>query len=111
MPKQATRTFTKKTVDALSSDNPGGTWYADRDLKGFYVRVYPNDEKVFMVRYRDARGARKVTPVGRYGALTVQQAREKAEELLSKATLGGDPAGDRQKAREMPTFASWKKSY
>lgn len=40
--------------------------------------------------------------VGRFGTLTVEDARKKARQLLASATVGNDPAGDRQtKRREM----------
>ncbi len=38
--------------------------------------------------------------IGRYGPLTVGEARGKARQLLGKAAGGGDPVGDRRRARQ-----------
>ena len=43
--------------------------------------------------------------------LTAQQARNKAKRLLAAARLGEDPAGDRSKNREVPTFREFSERY
>ena len=43
--------------------------------------------------------------LGRFGVLTVEQARDKARELLSRAALGEDPASQQRDARTAPSVA------
>src|SRR5690606_24222509 len=65
------------------------TWCGD--LPGFGVRVRPSGRKSFIVQYDFEGKTRKVT-VGTYSPLTVEQARERAKELLAKVQLGEDVA-------------------
>jgi integrase len=102
--------LTKRTIDALPPGDPKGTWHADEELPGFFVVAYPSGAKVFMARFRVG-SSRRVVKIGRYGTITADQAREKAKEHLSTATLGGDPAADRERARKMPTFKTWVETY
>src|SRR6185295_19103921 len=75
----------------------------DIDLPGFGVRLEPSGRKTFVARYRAGGGRtgklRQAT-IGRYGTLTVDQARMKAKKLLGAAAGGGDPVGDQQRARQ-----------
>jgi integrase len=101
--------LTKRSVDAIPPGPPKGLWTADAELTGFFVVAYPHS-KVFFVRYRIGT-LRRVVRVGQYGALTVDQARLRAQELLAEAALGRDPAEDRRKSLEMPTFGTWAATY
>jgi len=101
--------LTKRSVDALPPGPPKGFWTADAELTGFFCVSYPHS-KVFFVRYRIGT-LRRVLRVGLYGQLTVDAARKRAEEYLSEAALGRDPAEDRRKIMEMPTFGTWAKTY
>jgi integrase len=95
--------LTKRTVDAI---RPGAdrviTW--DTELPGFGVRVETSGRKTFIARYR-AGGGRTGTlrqaTIGRYGTLTVVEARAKARRLLAAAASGGDPVGDQRRARQI----------
>lgn len=101
--------LTKRTIDALPPGPPKGAWTADSELPGFFLVSYPTS-RVFFVRYRIGT-LRRVVRVGLFGKLTAEQARDKAKELLAAAELGQDPAEDRRRAREMPTFGAWVKTY
>lgn len=111
MPRTPKHTFTSRTIGTLESDDPRGTTYADAELRGFYCRVFPDAPTTFFVRYLSPNGTRKTLVVGRYGSLTLDQARDKAKEHLAKAALGIDPAIARKAARDMPTWSSWAKAY
>lgn len=96
--------LTKRFVDDLS---PGARdeilW--DSDLPGFGLRVRPGGSKTFIVQYRAGGGrsgtSRRFT-LGRYGALTVEEARTAAKRVLGAVAQGHDPSGDRQaKRREL----------
>ena len=94
--------LTKRTVDA---SKPEGARYIvwDESLAGFGLRVEPTGRKTFIARYRAGggrTGVRRQATLGRYGALTVEEARTNARRLLGKAAGGSDPVGDQQRARQ-----------
>ncbi len=100
-------TLTKRTVEALEpADKPWIAW--DDKLVGFGCRVQPSGVKSFLVNYRAGEGGRRApnkrVVVGRFGRLTPDQARRKAQELLGRVAGGGDPAGERANARALPTL-------
>ncbi len=100
----------KKTLDALKTTNPRGQRYYDSDLRGFGVRVMPDGSKHFEIRYGGRRSRRRLS-IGRYGTLTIDEAKEHARQLLASAIKGQDPAAARKRAKEMPTFEEWRKTY
>jgi integrase len=84
--------LTKRVVDdAEKASDPYFIW--DADLTGFGLRVATSGKKSFLAQFRvgHGRGARqrRIT-LGPYGDLTVEQARRKAQELISGARLGED---------------------
>ena len=91
--------LTKRIVDALTA--PGSsevgikvresfTW--DRELRGFGVQVLPSGLKSFVIQYRNAEGRNRRTVIGRYGLITVEEARRTAHEKLVAVSKGLDPA-------------------
>ncbi|MDR3528687.1 MAG: integrase arm-type DNA-binding domain-containing protein [Rhizomicrobium sp.] len=80
----------------------------DLELAGFGLRVEKSGTKSFIIRYRVDGGGRsaprRFLAVGRYGPLTVEQARKKAKALLGAAASGRDPAGDVQEKRRESTM-------
>jgi len=101
--------LTKKVVDKAQ---PGPErWYLwDTEYVGFGLVVHPSGQKVFVLRYRGPLGRRRAT-VGRYGALTVEKAREKARDMAATVVKGGDPLADEAAQRAVPTFAEWVTTY
>jgi integrase len=94
--------LTKRTVDAVLPESARVIVW-DSDLPGFGLRIEPSGRKTFVARYRAGGGRsgklRQAT-IGRYGTLTVDEARAKAKRLLGAAAGGGDPVGDQQRARQ-----------
>lgn len=96
--------LTKRLVEALlATDRDVIAW--DSELAGFGVRVRPGGSKTFIAQYRAGGGrsgtSRRFT-VGRFGALTVEEARALARNTLNTAAKGGDPSADRKaKRREL----------
>jgi integrase len=94
--------LTKRVVDATRPEGKRVILW-DTELPGFGLRIEPSELKTFVARYR-AGGGRSGTlrqaTIGRYGALTVDEARTKAKRLLGAAAGGGDPVGDQQRARQ-----------
>lgn len=79
----------------------------DDKLTGFIMEVRRSGNITFYVRYRDARNRQREVRLGKLGDITVEQARRRAQELRAEASLGGDPAGDRDRLRAVPTFAEF----
>ena len=81
----------------------------DVRLAGFGLRVEKSGTKTFVVRYRADGGGRsaprRFVTVGRFGPLTVDDARRQARLLLGSAAMGDDPAGERQQKRKEMTIA------
>jgi integrase len=102
--------LTKKVVDATRLPQKGKTYVWDTDLCGFGLVVVPKGRKTFVVRYGGRRSRRFVT-LGQYGALTMEDARERAGQVLGSVALGKDPAGDRRAQRAMPTWREWVADY
>jgi integrase len=93
--------LTTTTIRAL--ELPAGTTdktYFDDDLPGFGVRLRAGGSKVWVVTYKNAAGLNRRIVLGAVTALDVGKARSTAKDLLAKARLGQDPAGDRIAERE-----------
>jgi integrase len=100
--------FTKRTLDlAVTNDRPFFLW--DGQLKGLGARVDPSGTKTFVLRYRPkgygARGPKRFITIGKFGVLTVDEARNRAREILGAVATGGDPAADLAQKRAASTFA------
>ncbi|GJE44625.1 site-specific integrase [Methylobacterium soli] len=100
--------LTKRRVDAA---HPAATRYIvwDSDLKGYGLRIEPSGLKSYLVRYRAGQGGRaapkRFLSIGRHGALTADEARRKAKEVLGAVARGEDPAADRAQLRAALTVA------
>lgn len=89
--------LTKAVVDALSArDRDYVTWCGQ--LAGFGVRTRPTGRKSYIAQYDFHGRTRKVT-IGTHGALTTEQARDKARTVLANAQLGKDEAETKAKRR------------
>ncbi len=101
--------LSKRTIDALSPREKPFIQF-DSELAGFGVRVMPSGVMSYVVEYRPHGGGRDVAKrrvtLGKVGALTPDQARKAAADMLAKARLGGDPAEDKAKRREALSVAS-----
>lgn len=93
--------LTKRVVDALKVPEPSKvgtkvresfTW--DRELRGFGVQVTPAGLKSFVIQYRNADGRNRRTVIGRYGLMTVDEARRVAHDKLVAVSKGLDPAAE-----------------
>ena len=82
----------------------------DRELAGFGLRVEISGAATFVVRYRAGGGGRSAPrrffTIGRYGALTVKEARVEAKAILGGVAKGDDPAGERSKKRRETTVSA-----
>ena len=99
--------LTKRAIDqAKPLPKPYFVW--DGELKGFGARIDPGGAKTFAVRYRPkghgASAPKRFITIGRYGALTVDEARNRAKEILGAVATGADPAADLALRRSASTF-------
>lgn len=109
MGKRAGVVLTKTVVEAAK---PTGKRFHvwDSDLVGFGLRVEKTGIKSFIAKYRSHGGGRnapqRLVIIGRFGAMTAEQARKKAKTVLGSVAAGADPAGDiRAKRSEMTMLA------
>ena len=93
--------LTKRVVDALKAPEPAEigikvreSFAWDRELCGFGVQVSPSGLKSFVIQYRNADGRNRRIVIGRYGLMTVEEARRLAHEKLVAVSKGIDPAAE-----------------
>lgn len=94
--------LTKRVVDTAPAGRARKTIW-DPSLSGFGLRIEPTGRKTFVARYRAGGGRTGILrqkTLGRYGTLTVEEARALARKLLGSAAAGGDPVGDSTAARK-----------
>ena len=90
-----------------------GLWltdYWDDRLRGFGVRVTKRGEKCYVVRYT-ANGRRRRVTLGRYPALKLADARDRAKDILYAVHRGEDPQGEKEAAKEALTFGELAAEY
>jgi len=88
--------LTKKLIDSFVYDGRSMDFRPDGigGIPNFGVRVYKAGTKSFVLGYRRA-GSRKQEwiTIGRYGVMALQQARQRAREILIEVGKGVDPKG------------------
>lgn len=94
--------LTKKAVEAARPKDRD-QWLWDGEIKGFALRVKPTGVKSFMVQYRNATGRTRKVTLGKFGVLTVEQARDQARQMLAAVAAGADPAEQRKQERNLET--------
>lgn len=109
-----TARLTKRTADA-AQPGPKPFILYDEDVAGFGLRVMPSGFKSWILEYRAHGGGRRAPNrrmvLGPSSTMTAEQARKAAKDALAAVRLGADPAGDRQKSREMPTFGEFSERF
>jgi hypothetical protein len=87
-----TMKLNKSTIERIVYEGANNTKHIvwDETLPGFGCRVYPSGKKAFVFSYRNA-GQKHMLVLGRYGLLTVDQARKKAKSLSVGVSEGVDP--------------------
>ena len=67
----------------------------DDELPGFGVRARLGSSKVFIVQYSIGNQQRRMS-LGKIEMLEIDNARQKANEILAAVRMGQDPAGDKR---------------
>jgi integrase len=94
-----TAKLNKRSVDALTPPGEKQLVLWDIEIRGFGVRVLPSGLKTFIVQYRNIEGIKRRINLGRYGVITVDQARDLARIKIGAVAAGGDPADEQRQAR------------
>lgn len=97
--------LTKRAVDAFEPPDDAQIIHWDSEIRGFGVRILKSGLRTFILQYRNAEGIKRRTNLGRYGVMTVEQAREKAKIKLGAVAAGEDPADEVRQARNGMTVA------
>jgi len=90
---------------------PGGEIW-DAAVPGFGARRRTGSAVSYFVMFRTAEGRLRRYTIGRHGApWTPEQARDKAREVLTEASKGGDPAAEKKARRTAATVAELCDAY
>ena len=73
-------------------------FYRDDQLKGFALRVTATGTKSFVVEKNIGNKVRRIT-LGKFGALTAEQARKEAQKIIGQIATGIDPIAERLAAK------------
>jgi integrase len=101
--------LTKRAVDAAKPKSAEYFIWC-RSTPGFGARVYPSGKKVFVSQVRVGRATRRVK-IGVYGPYTVEQARQRAQEIHRAAAEGRDPQREKTETRSAITVAAMCDQY
>ena len=89
--------LTKRAIDGFTYDGRARDIRYDGPdgVPGFGVRINPGGSKTLLLQYRlegdRTKGVRPLLTIGKFGTWTVQQARQKARQLLVDVQNGIDP--------------------
>lgn len=101
--------LTKKIIDAARFPASGQVFLRDAELRGFAVRITPG-AKAFILE-RSIHGRVRRLTLGRYGEITLDQAKDLAKKKIGEIADGKDPAEQRRTQRQSVTFAELERLY
>lgn len=102
MPKLSGVRLTRRVVDAAQP----GQCISDSEVRGFRLVVSASGSRRFLAVYRHGDRKSGTMAIGSYPTLTVEQARDKAREVLAVAKGGTNPQKAAKSLREAPTVAA-----
>jgi integrase/DNA-binding XRE family transcriptional regulator len=102
--------LTKRYIDSLAVTQIRAVHW-DSGLKGFGLLLLPSGVRSFIYNYRSADGRKRRYTIGRFGALTAEQARARARELAGRVARGEDPAAAAKSRRDAPTVGELLDDY
>lgn len=102
--------LTDKGLPRLAPIDGKRVEYWDTLLPGFGVRVSEKGARTFVAMYSHHGRKRRVT-IGKYPAVKLKEARERAREIFRRVDNGEDPAGDRRREGRVETFGDLADEY
>jgi len=100
-----TTRLTEKIVrDSFCPDGHKRVDFFDVKTPGFMLEARIGGGKTYYARYRNKYGAVRQVKIGKAEILTLAEARLLARGILAQASLGEDPAEERQVQRAVPTL-------
>lgn len=91
--------FTKKTLSGITTPNDGKrVYYYDIKVPGLTLSVTPTGTKSFMI-YKKVKGRPVRHTLGRYPAMTTEQARREGQRVLGQIASGLDPMQQKKAIR------------
>ncbi|MBK7416005.1 MAG: tyrosine-type recombinase/integrase [Dechloromonas sp.] len=104
--------FTKEALQGLSTPKAGGrAVYLDAKTTGLQIRVTDTGSKTFSVYRRMKGGQPERITLGRFPAMTIEQARKQAARINAEIEEGSNPAQVKRAIRAELTFAELFKEY
>ena len=100
-----TTKLTKRAVDSFAPAADTQIVYWDSEIRGFGVRVLKSGLKTFILQYRNSEGIKRRINLGRFGIMTVEQARDLAKIKVGLVVAGEDPGDQARQARKGMTVA------
>ncbi len=98
--------LTKRALEAMKAPEKGKQAFLwDSELRGFGVRMLPSGLQTFVLNYRNAASMERRINLGRFGVMTVEQARDQAMIKLGVIAAGGDPAEAEEKPHQRATVS------
>jgi integrase len=101
--------LTSRFIDALKADSKQIDYW-DRNLVGLSIRVTPKGRKVWTLMYRYHFRQRRLT-LGVYPAVSLADARKKADVAFGQLAADIDPAASKDAARHSRTFGELVETY
>ena len=104
--------LTKTVIDKLRHDPalPDPQVMYD-ELPNFGVRVYRSGTKSFVCYYRIPGERGKLATLGRYGILTLDEARKRAKQCFAEVARGNDPFAKKRQVRKAASFEQLAEAY
>lgn len=87
------------------SDEVSATKTKNQGVPGLLIRVCAGGAKTFAVQYRTKEGRKGWYPIGRFGVLTLDQARDEARKILLQVAQGQDPSAKLRVDRDAMTVS------
>ncbi|QKR98361.1 site-specific integrase [Sphingomonas sp. CL5.1] len=91
--------LTRRMLDELKPIKGRAVFIWDGELRGFGLKAEGAGTKSFVLQYRNAERQKRRTVLGRYGVMTLEQARDQARIMLGEIAKGEDPADKKRSQR------------
>ena len=107
MPRRTNHRLTKTLIENAANNTV--VW--DAEVPGFGLRVTPAGTRTFVFQFRSGRSEQGRVTIGRYPAMSVEQARKIARVHRVSVDQGGNPSRERKGSREAVTLSELAAHY